>query len=139
MFFACLSAIWGPFTIDCFASFYNTKLPHFYSRFWNPGSLGVDALSYDWAGENVLVVPPVVSIPATLKHIKLCKCKGVLVFPYWPSHFFWPLLWSVYQSGLRGYVTEDGSHALQHGRNTNALLGSPSFGGLVLAAFFDFS
>jgi len=32
-------------TIDRFASYYNTQLPRFNSRFWNPSSEGVDAFT----------------------------------------------------------------------------------------------
>ena len=42
-FFGLLEQYWGPHTIDCFANFYNTKIERFFSRFWNPGTAGVDA------------------------------------------------------------------------------------------------
>ncbi|XP_033640406.1 uncharacterized protein LOC117300733 [Asterias rubens] len=35
--FQTINDAWGPFTVDCFACFYNSKLPRFFSRFWNPG------------------------------------------------------------------------------------------------------
>ena len=35
--------VWGPHTIDRFANHVNAKLPRFNSRFWNPGSEGIDA------------------------------------------------------------------------------------------------
>lgn len=34
---------------DWFASEHNTQLPRFYSRFWNPPSLGVDAFTGAWS------------------------------------------------------------------------------------------
>ncbi|KAK3082563.1 hypothetical protein FSP39_021987 [Pinctada imbricata] len=37
-----ISSIWGPFTIDRFASSSNNKVPRFNSMFWNPGSEHVD-------------------------------------------------------------------------------------------------
>ena len=42
--FAKLDAKWGPHTVDRFASYFNTQLPRFNSRFWNPGSEAVDTL-----------------------------------------------------------------------------------------------
>jgi len=40
--FLAINETWGPHTIDCFANFYNKKLPRFYSRFWNSECHGVD-------------------------------------------------------------------------------------------------
>ena len=53
-----LNTLWGPFTVDRFATWYNTKCIRFNSRFWNPGSEGVDAFIQNWQGENNRVVPP---------------------------------------------------------------------------------
>ena len=50
-YFRAIDSRWGPFTLDCFASYANTKLPRFYSRFYSPNTLGVDALSHSWQGE----------------------------------------------------------------------------------------
>ena len=136
--FQMLKDRWGPFTIDCFACHYNTKLPRFYSRFWNPGTEGVDAFSQDWSGENCLLVPPVVLIPSVLKHIHSCKGKGTLVFPWWPSSVFWPLLWSCYTPWIKGFISFEGSNLLQQGRNKNSLLGSQYFTGAVCAVNLDF-
>ena len=53
-----LDSMWGPFTIDRFATCYNTKCARFNSRFWNPNCEGVDNYSINWAAENNRVVPP---------------------------------------------------------------------------------
>lgn len=37
----------GPYTIDVFANCKNNKTIRFYSKYWNPGSTGVDAFAYD--------------------------------------------------------------------------------------------
>ena len=50
---------WGPHTIDRFASHYNTQLPHFNSRFWNPGTEGVDVFTCDWSKDINWLCPPV--------------------------------------------------------------------------------
>ena len=42
-----LERMWGPHTVDQFASFFNTQLPRFNSRFWNPRSEAVDAFTCD--------------------------------------------------------------------------------------------
>ena len=46
--FQWLSILWGPFAVDRFATWYNTKCVRFNSRFWNPGSEGVDAFTENW-------------------------------------------------------------------------------------------
>ena len=46
--FPWLNILWGPFTVDRFATWYNTKCVRFNSRFWNPGSEGVDAFTEIW-------------------------------------------------------------------------------------------
>ena len=42
-FFIFLNTVWGPFTIDRFASEENKKLQRFNSLFWNPGTERVNA------------------------------------------------------------------------------------------------
>ena len=75
--FQTINDAWGPFYSRFFACFYNSKLSRFFPRFWNPGSSAVDAFAQNWANESCLLVPPVVLIPAVLKHLYLCNGKGV--------------------------------------------------------------
>ena len=63
--FAYLNNIWGPYTVDCFANYYNCKLHRFFSRFWNPNTSGVDFFC-----------------PKPLKR-KLLGCSAS--FPHFPS------------------------------------------------------
>ena len=84
-FFQLLNERWGPLTIDCFASSYNNKLPRFYSLFISPDCEGVDAFCFNWEGEPCFLVPPVGLAGRVLKHLDLCKARGVLVVPCWPS------------------------------------------------------
>ena len=128
--FHTLNDLWGPYSIDCFACYYNTKLPRFFSRFWNPDTSGVDAFSQNWSRENCLLVPPVTLIPSVLKHIYWCKGKGTLIFPWWPSSVFWPLLlpW------VAGCVSFEGLSTLEQGRKT-----FHEFNGLVCAVYTDFT
>ena len=57
-YFRILDKLWGPHTFDRFASATNRHCMQFNSRFWCPGSAGVNALAYDWVGENNWVNPP---------------------------------------------------------------------------------
>ena len=91
-YFYALTSYWGQCSVDCFASSKNCKVPRFYSRFYNPYCLGVDSFAFSWAGEFCWLVPPVTLVTRVIRHVCLCKCKGILVIPYWPSAPFWPLL-----------------------------------------------
>lgn len=138
-FFELIQNKWGPHTIDCFATYYNTKLPKFYSRFWNPGAHGVDFFVQCLDGENCLVVPPVNLISRALHYMHVQSAIGTLVTPLWPSAVFWPLIDHKYKRFVVNYVCAEGKSALKLGRNRNSLLGSSHFSGLVIAFRCDFS
>ena len=143
-FFSFIDGIWGPHSVDRFATDYNAKLPKFNSKVWCPGTSGVDALVIDWSGENNWLVPPISLIGEVLRHVQACSASGTLVIPEWPSAAFWPLLFSQY-SGFRGLVKnviriQDPSRIFMRGRNQNSIFGSPKFKNAVLCvrlAAFD--
>ncbi len=87
-----LSSIWGPYDVDLFASYNNNKVARFYSRFWNPGSRGVDAFTMSWAEGNNWIVPPVYLVARVLQQLARGHCKAILIVPQWHSANFWPLL-----------------------------------------------
>ena len=138
-FFKILNESYGPFSLDAFANFYNKKVDRFYSLFHCPGSSGVDAFTYNWHGENLLLVPPVSAIGRVLSHLRLCKAKGTLVAPRWPSSYFWPLLQSEFNSFILDIKIFKGKNVLVHGLNKNSLLGAPYFNGDILAIAIDCS
>ena len=138
-FFTILNSRHGPFTLDAFSNSYNNKCPRFYSLFHSPGCLGVDALTYDWKGENVLLVPPVNAIGQALAHLRICKAKGVLVAPKWPSSYFWPLLRNEFSPFISEINVFKGKNVLCHGHNKNSILGSPDFEGEVISVALDCS
>ena len=84
--------LWGPHTIDRFANYQNNRLPRFNSRFWNPNSENIDALTETWSGENNWLVPPISLIAKTIMHLRASKAMGTLIIPRWLSAPFWPLL-----------------------------------------------
>lgn len=90
--FAEQDQVWGPHTVDCFASDQNRQMDRYCSRFWNPGCLAVDAFTWDWTGETVWLVPPVHLIPKVIRMLWECECKGTLVIPGWSSAVWWPLV-----------------------------------------------
>jgi hypothetical protein len=90
--FEYINKVYGPFTIDLFASNLTHKLGRFYSKYWCEGSLGVDAFAYDWGTEFSWVVPPPQLAGKVLNHMRLCKAAGVLLLPKWCSAAYWPIL-----------------------------------------------
>ena len=84
--------MFGPFTVDCFASQYTAKCEKFYSKFWCPGSHGVDAFCFDWSRENCWLVPPLYLVVKVIFHLEFCHSRGTLVVPAWKSAIFWPVL-----------------------------------------------
>lgn len=122
---------WGLCTIDCFANCDNAKTPRYYSKFYYPNSLGVDAFAFSWSGEFCWLVPPVSLIPRAIKHVCLSQCRAVLVVPVWPSAVFWPFLINS-DGSFRSIITdmlyfEDGKHCFEHGANRHSLFGSSAF------------
>ena len=83
---------YGRFDIDRFADSHNTKVPRFDSRYHSVGCETVNTFTASWSNAFNWLCPPIALIAATLKHAKLCKAKGVLMIPEWPSAYFWPLL-----------------------------------------------
>ena len=70
----------------------NAKLPRFNSRFWNPGSEGIDAFVMNWHGEYNYACPSISLILHVLHHMSNCKASGSLIVPLWHSAPFWPMI-----------------------------------------------
>ena len=138
-FFQFLEKRYGSFTLDAFANSYNNKVSKFYSLFNVPGSAGVNAFSYDWSGEFVLLVPPVSIVGRVLHHMALCRSSGVLLIPCWPSAYFWPILINDFSCFILDIIKVKGSKILIQGYNRNSLLGSDRFFGFMLIIRIDCS
>ncbi|MEW8544359.1 MAG: reverse transcriptase domain-containing protein [Candidatus Thiodiazotropha sp.] len=87
-----LQCKFGTLSIDWFASDHNAKLARFFSRFWNPFCLGVDAFTETWTFEFGLFVPPITLVTRVIKKMIVDRATGVLVIPCWRSAPFWPIL-----------------------------------------------
>ena len=126
-YFHAVTSVWGPCSVDCFASYKNRKVPRFYSKYFNPDSLGVDSLTFSWVGETCWLVPPISLVKKVVLHVCLCRCRGILVVPYWPSAHYWPLL--VERGGVfKSFVAdclyvENGKDVFLHGGNKSSLFG----------------
>ncbi|XP_063416210.1 uncharacterized protein LOC134697851 [Mytilus trossulus] len=104
--FICFDKLWGPFTCDRFADSKNKKVDYFNSRYYSPDTSGVDAFAYDWSAHNNWLVPPVCLVSKCLNHMRLCKAKGTLVVPKWPSALFWPILVNRFSDRFKSFVID---------------------------------
>ena len=142
-YFHAVSAHWGiNFTIDCFANGANTKTPRFYSKFYQPYSLGrVDAFSFEWYGENCWLAPPISLVGRAVQQVVASRCLAVLAVPVWPSAVFWALLvteFNTFRSFIVDYLyIENGKDVYKHGMNTNSLFGSNNFTSAVAFLLLD--
>jgi hypothetical protein len=102
---------------------------------------GVDAFSFNWAGEFCLLTPPpaVAVIGRCLEHLFRCKAKGVLIVPLWESAFYWPLLQGFFYQFIVDYLRVKGTVVLESGLNANSLLGSNLFISDVLSILINCS
>ena len=83
----------GQPTVDRFADNLNKKADIFNSKYYCPGTSAVDCFTQDWSQcELNWLSPPVKLLIATIRHLRLCKGKGILIAPQWPSSHFWPIL-----------------------------------------------
>jgi hypothetical protein len=83
--FEFIDNLWGPHSVDRFASVLNKKISRFNSLFWNPCSEAVYALTQNWSGENNFLVPPIYSVVRAIKHLVYSKAIGTLIIPRWVS------------------------------------------------------
>ena len=75
--------------VDWFASSYNAKLSHFYFRFWEEGSAGVDAFTEKWGKVFGFVNPPICFFTRVFKQMEQQRAPGIMVILCWTSALFW--------------------------------------------------
>ena len=79
--FQILDDMWGPHTVDRFASHINALLPRYNARFFDPGSEATDALAQMWSRENNFVNAPIRLIPQVLNLIVEQKASATIIAP----------------------------------------------------------
>ena len=140
--FQILDAKWGLHTIDRFASYFNTQLPRFNSRFWNPGVEAVDAFTCDWKDENNWWCPPIYLIPRVLRHAQKTHAKGTFIVLQWFSAPFWPILFAsdskVSQSVVATHIIKKEKVVICPGRSGGQLFsGKPNTNLLAVRLSFQ--
>ncbi len=91
---AYLDTLWGPHTVDRFASLLTAQLPRYNSLYQDPLSEGVDALAQgNWGSENNFVNCPFRLLPRVLDTVVHQGAVATVIAPWWPSqHWFNRLL-----------------------------------------------
>ena len=141
--FNALDDLWGPHTCDRFACSYNAKIQCFNSRFYQPGSSGVNAFSQDWSHHNNWLCPPVYLTCRVIKHMELCSAQGTLIVPLWKSAHFWPILcsdgfhWSTFIHDW--VILPSFPNLFIRGKAKNSIFGSKPLAFVSLALRIDFS
>ena len=89
--FLYLEQLWGPHSVDSFASATNTRLSLYYAWGLDVHSLGRDFFSHHVAqSENVYANPPFKLIPKLLTKIASEWLRVTVLLPFWPSRAWWP-------------------------------------------------
>ena len=117
--FAYLDGLWGPHTVDRFASAENRQplLPpnagRFCSHFFHPEAEWTDAFTLPWGGENNWIFPPVHLVGEALHHLRASRAVGTLVVPEAP----WASWWRGLRSGRWWAEDVDGVAPLGEARS----------------------
>ncbi|XP_063289505.1 uncharacterized protein LOC134573649 [Pelobates fuscus] len=87
-----ISSLWGPLSMDLFASRLNTQLPKFCSWRPDPEAVATDAFLQDWSEGRAYAFPPFNLIARCLAHLRRFKSSLVLITPCWRSQPWFPHL-----------------------------------------------
>lgn len=132
-----LDTKWGFHTFDRFASTYNTKCSRFNSRFWVPGTQGINGLDQQWRDEINWLVPPPRLILNCIKKLELEKANGTLIIPVWKSAPYWPELYDK-NGSFKVFITEviplPSRNVTVKGRGNNGIFGREQLS-FTMAAF----
>ena len=91
--FEWLDELWGPHTVDRFATDKNNLLPRFNSAWYCPGTSGVNCFSMkDWHKENNWCNPPFGIIGKLLNVLRETRSTATIIVPVWKGRHWWPLL-----------------------------------------------
>ena len=82
-----LNALFGPYTVDRFATANNAQLSRFNSRYADPLTEAVDAFTQDWSGESNWVNPPYDArlLLQVAQKIRWDRAAATVVVPHWPA------------------------------------------------------
>lgn len=97
--FGQLEHMFGPHSIDRFASDNSTQLPRYNTQYFSPKAEAFDAFSLHWGGDNNYIFPPPSLVGRALHHASLCKAKITIVYMQWYSRPYMQALRACEQTG----------------------------------------
>lgn len=77
--FQWLDELWGPHSVDRFATARNRHVQKFCSQYFHPEAMWVDAFTLPWDEELNWVFPPIPDIVHAIHHMRRCRASGTLV------------------------------------------------------------
>ena len=81
--------MYGPYTIDRFASDDSTQLLHYNTKFYSKKASGLDAFMFNWGYDNInYVFPPPALVGTVLQYVQEWQAKFTLVFLEWYSRSY---------------------------------------------------
>jgi len=84
-----LDDLYGPHSVDLFATEVNTRCVRFYSRDLTPGALGANALLFDWSDENAWANPPFNLLGPVVDKVIRERATATVVAPVWRAQPWW--------------------------------------------------
>ena len=93
--FAYLDGLWGPHTVDRFATLDNCQplgapnTGRFCSQYFHPSAEWVDAFTVPWTGENNWVFPPTHMVGEAVAHLRTSGAVGTVIVPDAPWAPWW--------------------------------------------------
>jgi hypothetical protein len=88
-----LDVMWGPHTVDRFASLATAQLRTYNSMFHDPYTSGVDAMAqHDWQQHNNYVCPPFRLLNQVLNILVEQRAMATVIAPQWPGQPWYQLL-----------------------------------------------
>jgi hypothetical protein len=93
--FRIIDHLWGPHTIDRFATVHNRQLVRFNSERHEPQTESVDAFTQDWSKDVNWLNPPWRLLPRVIDTLIRIPAPATLLVPVWPSQSWWPRLVSI--------------------------------------------
>ena len=100
-------------SVDLFASATHHQLHRYYSKDYDPLSLGQDAFRYDWLAEAAPYAnPPWSVIPQVLQKVMRDQVRMMLVVPEWPNAPWYSVFRRLTERSIRLdeaiYLTDEG-------------------------------
>ena len=85
--------LWGTLVVDRFATVHNTHLPQFMALVPEPQALAINALSQDWQGRSMYMLPPFLLLNKVIQKLRTNQTgEVILIAPWWPSQPWFPHL-----------------------------------------------